>query len=163
MEILHEEVFVCHLHVIFLPRLTTIDECLIMEFKVGKKKCFINKLECTLNKIEGKNPFISMLIGDFNAKNTKWWGNVNNNLGVLLDEISTHHNLHHMIGQPTHFRHGCSPSCIDLLFSSVSGVYSRLVNSCHHQIIFARTYFKIFPAPSYKRKIWNYNLADIKK
>ena len=44
---------------------------------------------CTLNKIEGKHPYLSLLIYDFNAKNTKWWGNVNNNLGVLLDEIST--------------------------------------------------------------------------
>ena len=102
-----------------------------MEVKVGKKKCFItslyrspavennspesvnefiNKLECTLNKIEGKNPYISLLLVILMQKNTKWWGNVNDNLGVLLDEVSTHHSLHQMIDQPTYFRPGCSPS-----------------------------------------------------
>ena len=139
---------VCHLHVRFLRGLTNIDECLIMEVKVCKKKCFINKFECTLNNFEFKNPYISLLIGDFNAKNTKLWSNVNNNWSVLLDKISTHHNLHHMIDQPTHFRPGCPPSCIDLLFSSEpnlineSGVYSSLVNCCHHRFIFAKINYK---------------------
>ena len=128
---------------------------------------FICKLEETIENVKKKNPFISLFIGAFNAKNTKWWGSRNSEMGILLEQLINFHNLVQIINEPTHIRPNCIPSCIDVMIASVpnliieSGAYPSLLGNSHHQIIFAKLDFNIKHAPPYKRKIWNYELADV--
>ena len=42
-----------------------------------------------------------------------------------------------------------------------SGTRASLDVVCHHQIIFCRVNLKPSPPPSYNRKVWHYNRADI--
>ena len=170
-----------------MPELTALTETLIMEVKIGSKKCFltaiyrspatenntaeeincfISKLQYTIENISKLNPYVSIIIGDLNAKNTRWWGEVNDKSGMLLYDLFDNLNLIQVIDQPTHFRPGCNPSCIDLITTSEpnlileSGVLPTLVDTCHHQITFAKIDFNVNHAPPYKRMIWNYDLAD---
>ena len=78
----------------FKPELTKLTETLVFQVKIGTKKCFFtyiyrnpstdnnsentvsefaSELSKTLDNIEGKNPYINFVIGDFNAKNSSWW------------------------------------------------------------------------------------------
>ena len=165
--------------------MSTLNECLICELKIGKKKSIITtlyrspsqtieeysnfkvNLEQTIVNINNSNPYISILIGDFNARNTSWWdGDTDNIQGLDLDEISSHYNLQQIINSPTHILPN-STSCIDLLFTSQpnliteSGVHASLFPRCHHQIIFAKINFKINFPPAYERLIWDYSKANI--
>ena len=73
----------------------------------------------------------------------KWWGNLNDSVGILLEQLSNIYNLHLVIDQPTHFKPNCFSSCIDLLFTSEpnqvheSGILPCLTYNCHN-IIFAK-------------------------
>ena len=78
-----------HLPLISQPDLTRQQECIICELKVGNKKCFISllyrspsptneefndfklKWEETIKNMNNFTPYISVFIGDFNARNTK--------------------------------------------------------------------------------------------
>ena len=173
-----------------MPELTTLTETPIMEVKIGNKKCFltalyrspslgnntaeeincfISKLQYTIEDISKLNPYVSIIIGDLNTKNTRWWGEVNDKAGIFLCELFDNLNLTPVIDQPTHFRPGCNRSCIDLITTSQpnlmveSGVLPTLVNTCHHQITFAKIDFNVNHAPPYKRLIWNYNLLLLLK
>ena len=58
------------------------------------------------------------VIGDFNAKCSKWCSSDNNNIAALeIDNITTTAGYCQLINKPTHFINGNS-SCIDLIFSS---------------------------------------------
>ena len=154
--------------------ISAINECLVCELKVGKKKCFITalyrspsqsieefnnfkiNLEQTIVNINNGNPYISIFLGDFNARNTNWWeGDTDNCHGLDLDEITSHYGLEQIINSPTHIPPN-SASCIDLLFTSQSnlvtesGVHASLSPRCHHQIIFAKINFKVYFPPSYE-------------
>ena len=159
-----------------------------MELKVGKKRCFITclyrspanntkdkinefviNLEKNIMSIDRKNPYVSFILGDFNAKNTNWWGNINDYQGTQIDQIASMHGYNQIINEATIFEPNCEPSCIDLMFCSQpnliqnSCTYASLFERCHHQIIFAEINFKVFYPPPYKRKIWDYKNADINK
>ena len=167
--------------------LTSLDECLVCEVKSGTKKlilallyrspsqdsdeftAFKQKWEETINNINNISPAASVFIGDFNARNPRWWtGDVTNSQGEDISEIATQYNLHQLIDEPTHFRPGFSPSCIDLIFSSSetlvldSGVLPSLNPQCHHQIPFVKVNFKIKFPPAYERRIWDFARADIR-
>ena len=174
-----------HLLLTRISGMSTLKECLVCELKIGKKRFFIValyrspsqsieefsnfkiKLEQTIININNNNPYISIFIGDFNARNANWWeGDPDNYQGLDLEEIFTHYGLQQIINSPTHILPN-SASCIDLLFSSQpnlitdSGVHASLFPRCHHQIIFAKINFKIFFQPSYERLIWDYSKANI--
>ena len=34
--------------------------------------CIISKLQYTMENNDNQNPYVSIIIGDFNAKNTRW-------------------------------------------------------------------------------------------
>ena len=170
------------------PNLTSLDECVVLELKVGNKKCFITCLyrspslnnkdnvdefiinfEKTINNIEMKNPYLSLILGDFNAKNTSCWGNINDYQGIQIEQVTGMYGYCQLINEPTNYEPHCEPSCIDLIFSSQpnliqrSGTYASLFDRCHHQIIYAEVNFKVFYPPPYKRKLWDYKNADINK
>ena len=93
-----------HLPISLKPNLIILNECLVCEFKAGKKRCFITVLyrspsqsieefsqfkkrwEQTMIYINKHNPYISIFVGDFNARNTNWWdGDINTSLGLDLE------------------------------------------------------------------------------
>ena len=124
-----------YLPLILKPALSALNECLVCELKVGKRKCFItilyrspvNQLKnlIRLKMIENKlllrnNPYIYIYIGDFNARNINWWeGNIDNYQGLDLDNIPCYHGLQQMINGPTHILPK-SASCIYLLYTFLS-------------------------------------------
>ena len=72
-----------------------------------------------------------------------------------------------VINEPTNFQPNSSPSCIDLIFTNQpnlileSGVHPTLSSMCHHQIVYAKIYFKVYYPPSYNREIWHYKDAQV--
>ena len=74
--------------------------------------------------------------------------------------------LSQLIDEPTNFEPHKNPSCIDLIFTDQpnlvidSGLRSSLDPLCHHQITYCRINYRIPPAPSFERKIWDYENAD---
>ena len=110
---------------------------------------FANELNSPLENIKRNNPYINFVIGDstcgdFNAKNTAWWGDFTDYPGGIISNLTDLHGLHEIIQQLTHFYPGKNPSCIDLTFCiqinliSQSGVLPLLLPQCHHDIIYAK-------------------------
>ena len=70
-----------HLPLTRISGMSTLKECLFCELKIGKKILFIValysnfkiKLEQTIINIHNNNPYISIFISDFNARNANWW------------------------------------------------------------------------------------------
>ena len=175
------------LSVLFKPELTKLTESLVFQVKVGNKKCFFTcvyrnpskennsiekidefstELGNTLNKIKGKNPYINLVIGDLNAKNSAWYGEITDYPGLLLADTTSLHGLTQIIDQPTNFEPNKTPSCIDLIFSSQPnllidyGTLASLLTQCHHSIIYAKIDLAPkLPKPT-KRKMWDYSNAD---
>ena len=79
-----------------------------MEIKMGRKKCFLTtlyrslapennnveeinnfvfKLQDTIENISKENPYVSTIMGFFNAKNSRRWVEVNDKTGLLLCEL----------------------------------------------------------------------------
>ena len=111
------------------------------------------------DKLCNKNPFLIVVIGDFNAKSDKWLSNsTTTHEGEAIDLLASQYGLTQLIKEPTfilnnHF------SCIDLIFSSQpnlvmdSGTIASLHMNCHHQLIYAKFNLKIFYPPPYKTDI----------
>ena len=166
--------------------LSNLNECLVCELKLGKNHIFLTalyrspsqsieqfstfkqQLEETIVNINNCSPTMSLLLGDFNARNYIWFeGDTTNKAGLDLADITSIHSLSQIIKEPTHVLPNSS-SCIDLIFTSSenlitdSGVLPSLFSRCHHQIIFCRLKFKVFHPPVYRRRIWDFARADSK-
>ena len=151
--------------------LTNIKDCFVTEINVNNKKCFFtclcrspsqshDELErfCTnfdllLSNINNLHPTCSVVLGDFNAKCSKWCApDKNNTSGIELDNITTTSGYNQMIDKPTHFINESS-SRIDLIFSSNvnltknCGIEQSPYKTCHHNIIYRTLNFNI-PLPS---------------
>ena len=172
---------VCVYHKIILPirilDVIFLQECINFELLINDKLCsfvslyrspsqtndqfeeFIKNLELNLEYVSNKNPFLIVLIGDFNAKSEKWLSNsTTSHEGEAIDLLASQYGLTQLIKEPTfilnnHF------SCIDLIFSSQpnlvmdSGTIASLHMNCHHQLIYAKFNLKIFYPPPYKTDI----------
>ena len=174
-----------HIPLVRRSDLTRLDECLISEIHCGNKKVFIStlyrspsqsadqfdlfkdRLEETVQGINDTSPHMSLLLGDFNARNSDWWDkDISNTHGLQLSDLMLQNGMHQIIDEPTHILPNSS-SCIDLIFSSVPGYISEhgvlpsLFPTCHHQLVFAKIDFKIFFPPPYQRRIWDYPKADV--
>ena len=109
-----------------------------------------------------RKPFLTMVLGDFNAKNKLWFDQDNTSCeGSILNDLMAQYGLTQIIHEPTHILES-SVSCIDLIFTSQenlvtnSGVHSSLHPNYHHQIVFSNFNLKIYYPPSYERLIWKY-------
>ena len=100
-----------------------------------------------------RNPFLTTIIGDFNAKPNKWSEGYRSTIeGSKIDFLISRFGLSQIINEPTHILENLS-SCIDLIFTIQpnmvleSGVHHSLHQNCHQQIIFAKFNLKsILPA-----------------
>ena len=162
-----------------------LQECICFDLKIGSKLCtivslyrspsqsadefdnFLNKLNLTIESITQKNPFLTVAIGDFNAKSSKWWrDDKTTQEGLEIENLLSQFSLSQGINEPTHISQNFN-SCIDLLFTNRqnlitdSGIHPSLHSNSHHQIIYGKFNLKIFYPRLYERHIWHYKHANI--
>ena len=120
-----------------LLNINYVQECITFELSIKNNLCIIAalyrfpiphshskfanftiSLELTLQAISSKNLFLSLVLGDFNAKN-KIWSDQNNTTteGTITNDLMTQYGLTQIIHEPSHLL-DCSFSCIDLIFTS---------------------------------------------
>ena len=95
-------------------------------------RTFLKNFELTLDKIHENNPFMTVVLGDFNAKSRNWCkSDITSLEGSKIDSITSSYGLNQLIQEPTHILNSSS-SCIDLIFIlqpnlvMESGVHSSL-------------------------------------
>ena len=100
-----------------------------------------------------KKPFLTMVLGDFNAKSKLWFDQDNTTYeGSILHDLMAQCSFTQIIHEPTHILES-SVSCIDLVFTSQEnlvtnlGVHSSLHPNCHHQIVFSNFNIRIYYPP----------------
>ena len=72
----------------------------------------------TLDLVSKKNPFLIVVLGDFNAKLSQWHGKDSSTSEVIPNEnITSQFGLHQIIDEPTHILENSS-SRVDLIFTS---------------------------------------------
>ena len=122
-------------NLIFRNDISPLAEWVVCEIKIKRSNCFVSCIyrssnqsedklhnfsrdfETTCENIAMENPVCSVVLGDFNAKNKKWWSTgINNTCGLLLDDLSVSLGLSQLISESTNFEPNKSPSCIDLIF-----------------------------------------------
>ena len=108
---------------------------------------FSDNFQMTLDLVSKKNPFLLVVLGDFNAKLSQWHDkDSSTSEGISIENITSQFGLHQIIDEPTHILENSS-SCIDLIFtlqpnlSVKSWIQLSLHPSCHHQIIYAKFNF----------------------
>ena len=105
---------------------------------------FSENLEKNLDLLLQNNPFLVVVIGDFNVKSSNWYYHDKpSSEGNAVDTITKQYVLHQLIKEPTHILDNSS-TCIDFIFTSQpnliieSGVHPSLHPNCHHQIAYAK-------------------------
>ena len=162
-----------------------LQECINFEIKIKDKLCnfitlyrspnqcqddfesFINNIELNLDSIMTNNPFLTVILDDFNDKSSIWHNNdITTYEGSKTDGVTSQFGLQQIIKEPTHII-GDSSSYIDLIFTTQpnlvmeSGVHSSLHPNCHHHITFAKFSLKIHYPPPYEREVWHYQKAIV--
>ena len=127
---------------------------------------FCSELNLLLTNINNNQPTCSILIGDFNAKCSKWCSSDENNIaGLEADNIATMVGYCQLINKPTHFINGTT-SCTDPIFSSnISftrnfGTEQSIYEKCHLNITYGTLDFNVPLPPPYYRQIWDYENRD---
>ena len=108
-----------------------------------------------------KNPFVTAVIGNFNARSPKWWiDDKTTQEGLKIENLLSQFSLSQVINEPTHISQNFF-SCIDLLLTNQESliaeteIHPSLHSSCHHQRIYGKFNLKVFYPPSYVRHIWH--------
>ena len=180
---------ICIYYKNFLPLKVTgvrlLEECIAFDLIISNKLCsfvalyrspsqsqgdfatFSDNLEMTLDLVSKKNPFLLVVLGDFNAKLSQWHDRDSSfSEGISVESIMSHFGLHRIINEPTHILKNSS-SCIDLIFTSQpnlsveSGTLPSLHPNCHHQIIYTKFNLEVLYPPPYTRKVWHYQDSNI--
>ena len=143
-----------------------LNESLLCEVTIGSKKCiigtvyrspsqnsdefesFLSNFEFSLQDISNRNPYLTLLLGDYNARNTKWWHHdITTTEGIQLETTTTIYGLQQLIDKPTHILKNSS-SCIDLIFTNqpnlivVRGTHPSFHEN-QHQITFANASLRV--------------------
>ena len=71
-----------------------------------------------LETLAQKNPFLTVVIGDFNAKSKNWCRQDRTNFeDITIENLTCQFGLSQIINEPTHILESSS-SCIDLFFTT---------------------------------------------
>ena len=123
---------------------------------------FKDNLQLNLESAMQNNPFLVVLLGDFNVKSSNWYKNdITTSEGKAIENITSQFALHQEIDETTHILES-SFSCIDLIFTSQqnliteSGVHPSIRPNSHHQIIFAKINLENISPPPYLCDVWHY-------
>ena len=127
---------------------------------------FIKSLELNFDKATTFNPFLVVVLGDFNAKPCNWCINDKTNFeGANIDTLTSQNGLQQIIKKPTHIL-DASSSSIDFFLTSQSnlvinsGAHISLHANCYHQIIYAKFNLQMYYPPPYERVMWHYKHAN---
>ena len=109
-----------HLPLKIRSDISTLKECLVVEIKVNRQKIFISciyrspsqssdefddfyiNFENTLSKLNVESPLCSIVLGDFNAKCSKWYSeDISDRCGLELETLSTCSGFSQLIREPT--------------------------------------------------------------
>ena len=137
-----------------------LQECICFDLKIGSKLCtivslyrspsqsadelekFLSKLNLTMELITQKNPFLTVVIDNFNARSSKWWtDDKTTQEGLEIENLLSQFSLSQGINEPTHIPQNFN-SCIDLLFTNQqnlitgSGIHPSVHSNCHDRIIY---------------------------
>ena len=119
---------------------------------------FLDNLELNFDHMADKNPYLMVVLGDFNAKLNSWHRNDSTDIeGSKIDILTSTFGFHQIINEATHILNNSS-SCIDLIFTSQpnlvteSGVHSSLHANCHHQITYVKFNLNVIYPPRYERR-----------
>ena len=107
-----------------------LNESFLCEVTIGSRKCIIgtvyrspsqnsdefesclSNFEFLLPDISNRKPYLTLLLGDYNARNTNWWHHdITTNEGIQLETSTTIYGLQQLVDEPTHIRKN-SYSCI---------------------------------------------------
>ena len=86
--------------------------------------------------------------------------------GREIENLISSLNLFQLISEPTNFEPNKNPTCIDLVIADQPNLVldcetrASLYSFCHHEITYCKVNFNI-PPPSFERKIWHYDRANI--
>ena len=162
-----------------------LEECITFNLIISNKLCsfvalcrspsqsqddfaiFSDNFEMTLDLASKKNPYLLVVLGDFNAKLKQWYDkDSSTSEGISIENITSQFGLHQIINEPTHILENSS-SCIDLIFTSQpnlsveSGTQSSLHPNCHHQIIYTKFNLEVIYPPPYAREVWHYQDSNV--
>ena len=104
------------------------------------------------------NPFLTVVLGDFNAKSE----------GSKIDGTTSQFELKQIIKESIHII-GDSSLCVSMIFTTQpnlfmeSGVHSSFHSICHHHITFAKSNLKIHCPPTYEREVWHYQKTNVEQ
>ena len=98
-----------------------LDESLLCEVTTGSKKCiigtvyrsptqnsdefesFLSNFDFLLQDISNHNPYLTLLLGNYNARNAKCWHHdITTTEGIQLETTTTIYGLQQLIDEPTH-------------------------------------------------------------
>jgi len=169
------------------PDLATPSYTLVLELSINRKKVFFihsyrksgqtsqeaktfsNLYDEMIEKIDHLNPYMTLVVGDFNAHHKNWFpeGKTDSN-GVAFKQIFDNYGLTQLVKEPT-FLNPSNPNsrtCVDLFATNqpnlviANEIHPSLHNTCHHQINFVKLNLNSpVPDPS-KRFIWHYSRGD---
>ena len=112
-----------------------------------------------LDALSTNNPFLTVLIDDFNAKSSNQYLNdITSFDGSQIEFLASQFAMSQVIKEPNRILDN-SKSCVDLIFTSQpnitmdTGVHLSLHSNCHHQIIYAKLDLKVFYSPRYERTV----------
>ena len=143
---------ICIYHKDFLPikvnNISCLKECLNFSLSVYGKQCnitliyrspsqsseefdkFLSNFEFLLDYIANRNPFVSIIIGDFNARSSNWFSSDKTTYkGKKLESLTSQCGFKQVISDPTHILESSS-SCIDLIFTSQPNLVMKFEFSC---------------------------------
>ena len=117
---------------------------------------FLNKLNLTTESVTQKNRFLTVAIGHFNARSSKWWiDDKAAQEGLQIENLLSRFSISQEINQPSHIFQNFN-SCIDLDFTNQqnlitdSGIHPSLHPNYHHQITYESLIERFFILPRMK-------------
>ena len=127
----------CVINWVWTLPLNYIQECICLNLKIGSKLCtivslrwwyrspsqsanefenFLNKLNLTMESITQNSPFLTDVIGDFNARSSKWWtDNKTTQEGLKIENLLSQFPFSQLINKSTQIYQNCN-TWLDLLF-----------------------------------------------
>ena len=162
-----------------------LNESLLYEVTIGWKKCiigtaykspsqnsdefkpFLSNFEFLLQDISNRNPYLTLLLDGFNARNRNWGNHdIPTTEGIQLEINTTIYGHQQLVDEPTFIRKNSS-SCTDLIFINQQnlianrGTHPCLHENCQHQITFVKNRLRVEYPPPYKRHVWSYAEANV--
>ena len=150
---------------------------------MGSKKCIIetvyrspsqnfdefesilSNFEFLLQNISNRNLYLTLLLGDYNARNTKCWHHViTTTEWAQLETTTSINGFQQLVGEPTHT---AKTSCIGLIFTNQlnltvnMGTYPSLHDNCQQQITVAKARLKVEYPHTCQRFVCDYEKANV--